>query len=414
MDEVAAIPGRSSRRRRVRWAVAGAVAVGVVLLGRWWLDPLRGLPDVGDPFDRAEIAGSRVRGEENAFGPYTTAARLLSAIPKTYPSDEEGSLDWDRFDGATRGWLASNQQALEYWLAGADRPDALYIQADQVAIDTTLPVTDGLRSLARLGAVEAARRVHEGDLAGAWEIERAILRSGVHCGRHGILVERLVDAAIVRQATERIVRWAADPRVDAALLRRALADVEAAEAMRTPASEVLKREYVLLMNALEDPRLRDAPAQYARLLQWSPPPPSLKIGPLTLTADQFRYGGLARSSRGEPERSRRVLRLVFANWLAACDRPVEDRPPVVETRPALFRHGPDAPAAARALPPERIAEEFADSMFAPLLLPEFLDYLRPAGRPPGSRDPIAGESEDFRTLVDALTEQLRLREAGGL
>ena len=118
-------------------------------------------------------------------------------------------------------------------------------------------------------------------------------------------------------------------------------------------------------------------------------------------------------SSGEPERSRRVLRLVFANWLAACDRPPSDRPPVAETRPALFRLGPDAPPSARALPPERIAEEFADSLFAPLLLPDVLDLFRPGREPAGTFGLSAGDSEAFRAMVDALTEQLRLREAGG-
>ena len=45
-------------------------------------------------------------------------------------------------------------------------------------------------------------------------------------------------------ATKRILRWAADPRVDARMLRRALDDVLAADRLTAPVSDALKLEYL--------------------------------------------------------------------------------------------------------------------------------------------------------------------------
>ena len=289
MDEVAAVPGRSRCRRRVRWAVAGAVVVGVALLGRWWLDPLRGLPDVGDPFDRAEVAGLHVPGAENAFGPYSTAVRLLSATPKTYPSGDEGLLDWDDYDEATRGWLASNPQALEYWLAGADRPDALYIPADQVAIDTLLPVTQGLSELARLGGRRGGPSRARGRPGGGLGD-----RAGDPPVRGPLRPERGPDRA-ARRRRDRPVRRpsgsSAGRPIRGSTRRCSAGPWPTSRRPRRcglPSRRSCEREYLLLMNALDDPRLRDAPAQYIGMLRSSPTPlPMLTIGPLTLTADQF-------------------------------------------------------------------------------------------------------------------------------
>ena len=65
--------------------------------------------------------------------------------------------------------------------------------------------------------------------------------------------------------------------------------------------------------------------------------------------------------RGEPERSRRVLRLLAANDLAWCDRPAVERPAFAVPRLRIYQADPSAPPAARALPPEELAR-WADSI----------------------------------------------------
>ncbi len=72
--------------------------------------------------------------------------------------------------------------------------------------------------------------------------------------------------------------------------------------------------------------------------------------------------------QNDPERTRRILRLIYANRLAYADRPPAVRPKlyvppgyappsgIAASQPdfSLYRADPEGAAAARALPPERI------------------------------------------------------------
>ena len=61
--------------------------------------------------------------------------------------------------------------------------------------------------------------------------------------------------------------------------------------------------------------------------------------------------------RRDRERSRRVIRLAVANWLAYYDMPSKRRPapdPQVSSGFAFYAFGPDAPATARTLAPEAL------------------------------------------------------------
>src|SRR5262249_480385 len=82
--------------------------------------------------------------------------------------------------------------------------------------------------------------------------------------------------------------------------------------------------------------------------------------PIDLSRDLYQVKrGLAR----EPERSRRVIRLLFANWLAHVGRPGQRKPPARARFPLPNRTGDvlldrvsrDAPAGARALSPQEVA-----------------------------------------------------------
>jgi hypothetical protein len=68
--------------------------------------------------------------------------------------------------------------------------------------------------------------------------------------------------------------------------------------------------------------------------------------------------GLDAYLRGEPERSRRVLRLLAANDLAWCDRSASERPLLAVPRLWIYEADPSAPPAAipeeRRLPAERL------------------------------------------------------------
>ena len=358
---------KTARPSRRPWTLAALAMTMGLALYLTWRATLSGLPDIGDPFDIAAFADARVADDDNAFVLYRQAVAKLER-QRGYDSN----YDWATATESMRRWLAANAEPLRLWRRGTERPDALDIPPRAMTFATLLPVIQELRTLGRLARLEGSRLEAEGDLSGALGWYVAILRSGKHCGRRGFIIERLVGISLTTVASARIDRWATDPRVDAVLLRRALADAIAAEAMTPPSSDMLKCEYVSFLNSLDDPALMES-----ALLANSAPGPRIAPG-LRKSLDAAR-----RVLRREPERSRRVLRLVFANWLAYCDLPPDRRPPAVVPNPPagqdpelsllndLFALDATAPAAARALPPADLARWHRTTLYTSAALPDF-------------------------------------------
>jgi hypothetical protein len=139
-----------------------------------------------------------------------------------------------------------------------------------------------------------------------------------------------------------VSEWAEDRSVEVALLRRALDDLAAAAALTPPLSAFYRAEYQTAEESLADWQRSVAARLRGRVAG----------GQFDLSAfDPVLDAYL----RGEPERSRRVLRLLAANDLAWCDRPAFERPAWAVPRLRLYQADPAAPPAARALPPEELA-----------------------------------------------------------
>ena len=117
--------------------------------------------------------------------------------------------------------------------------------------------------------------------------------------------------------------------------------------------------------------------------------------------------------RREPERSRRALRLLFANWLAHVEVPELRRGrPVVRASLSvgkqtialpLYPVNPQAPAGARVIPPHELASWLVTIIDAKPFLGGWLW--------PSVRDQ---ERRGYRDLVVSLATELYRRERGGL
>ena len=108
-------------------------------------------------------------------------------------------------------------------------------------------------------------------------------------------------------------------------------------------------------------------------------------------------------SSNEPERGKRVLRLIFANILAHCDDPPPLRPPRTEPPLSLFETSAHDSAAARALPPQEIQKWYDTSLFAQVYS---MDWAFVENAYENKRAAQA-------TLVLTLTQELDRRERGG-
>ena len=386
-------------------AAAGLLVLFVAGVWTWWATQLWGLPDIGDPFDVAAFDAVRVPDDRNAFPYYREATSMTSATwrkfraNKTDPYLNQFPEDWPKADPSWRDFLAQSGEALAIWRAGSEKPDARYDHPEGLSFRTLLPVSQELRMLARLAILEGSRLEAEGDMAGAWGWYRAILRSSRHSGAHGFLIERIIGAAMHDVASKALTRWASDPRVDAPLLRRALDEVIAIDAMTVPWSETLKQEYLVFARSIDDPNtiedllvvknLNEDPADWCQELPVSDAAKKpIQAARVILANDK--------------ERSLRVARLMYANWLAQVDKPRARRSKLARTDPPIYEADPAAPPASRALPPEKLSKWLDSSLLASRIFRFLTKFSQPIDR----------ERARQARLVVHLASELYRREHG--
>jgi hypothetical protein len=384
--------GRVRAARKVRHAivVAAVALVGWVGFGLWWNWSLAGLPEIGDPFDVAAFERSRlVEPDEDALPLYRQATTLLNprgSSRRTGGDEAPYFLRWEAADPAERGRLDENRAALDVWLKATEKQKCSLEELSQLFVYYEFMQQAGL---------EASRLEASGDFKSAWTWYRAILRSMDH-GERGLGIAGRRDQLRVRAAlAEPVLRWAADGRVDVKTLRGALADLVALHEGAPREIDTYKTTYIELMHIIEVGAT--TPTNYI-----GPVVPLLGVLPSSTNRVWM-------PMRQEPERSRRVLRLIFANWLAWEGRPRAERPgplPHDEEGPILYPLPPDAPASARALPPERLTPWYRSSSYARFLYlgqddENLCEYV------------IVRERAARAHLIVAVAEQIYRREHGG-
>jgi hypothetical protein len=292
------------------------LAVGAVVLTVWWLTSLNGLPDIGDPFDAAAFRSFHVPDDENAFTFFRAAQDKITPIP-TLPHraiSDISRLPWVRLDPKLREWGETNGEAVALFLKGAAKADGISHPAGQGSArgySAFHPVP-----IIPLVLLEGARREADGNASGAWDCYRAVLRSVTHLRRRGSYLERFVANEIQADLSSRLSSWAADPRTTTAQLRTALDDVLASEPKPEWEQFSLKVEYLELMQALNQPvdalypNLEDRANNFYRVRDIPVPP---KLAVWLFEAKRFLWR--------EPDRSKRAVRLLFANWLAHAETP---------------------------------------------------------------------------------------------
>ncbi len=349
LSPVRAIERARGRRRIGLLTLYGLVAL-LIWAMLWRQSQLRGLPDIGEPFDAAASRNlDRVPEDHNAFVPYRRAAERFRDLSKSErESFTNANLRWSRADATLRGWVAEHREAISLLRDGSERPEA-YLEARKrpAGTLTTAEKLELRRRLAWIGDAalfEAGRLRAEGDRVGAWSLLKAVVRASRHMERAvPIPQDRHTSVILIQFAHDPVAEWAEDPAVDVALLRRALDDLAAAEALTPPLSLFYRGGYLAAEESLGD--LQPLIAEWARLGSGTGPS---ELPALTPDVEAF--------LRREPERSRRVLRLLIANDLAWCDRPVSERPALAVPRLRIYE--PDS--AAQPLPPEELAR-WADS-----------------------------------------------------
>jgi hypothetical protein len=344
---------RKRLRQLVRITVVLAIGLGLAAtaLAIWWLTSLNGLPDIGDPFDVAAFRAFRIPDDRNAF------TFLRRADERLTPCPSNPVVSWSQADPKLRQWVEANRQALDLFQQGAEQSDAAHPAGDPMVVGTRLT---------GLALLEGSKRQESGDMAGAWDCYRAVIRMTTHIRRRGSLHQRYNSNGPNGWLQQRLATWAADPRTTIPQLHRALEEVLKSEPRPEWDAFALKFGYLEMMSALVQP----IHPFIQQEIGWEY---SYRLGDMQLSPGMVDYVDAARRFLlREPERSRRVLRLLCANWLAHVEtRELRSRKPAVRasfsllkaTNPiswgtvmvALYPVSPDAPAGARALPPQEVA-----------------------------------------------------------
>jgi hypothetical protein len=396
---------RTRARQLVRVTVVLLIclALAAAAVTIWWLNSLNGLPDIGDPFDVATFRGLSVPDDQNAFILLRRAEKQLTPAPGGL------AVSWSHADREIRKWAESNRGALALFQQAAEQADAVNPAGDSGATG---------QRLVCLALLEGGRREGTGDMAGAWDCYRAVFRIATHIRRRGSLAQRQeLEVYWNGRFYQRLGTWAADPRTTIERVRDAL--VEALKAEPTPEwdSAAIKEGYLEMMRSLEQPVARSAQEDINWVYEYH-------LGDLRLSPEMAdRLDAACRFLLREPERSRRVLRLLCANWLAHVDnsarRPqtpaVRARFPV-QTSANPIRKGtvsvflypvePPAPDAARRLSPQEVAGRLVATNDLKLRI-----MLASLNNWPWSPDRLRNRAA-YRQLVVMLAAELYRRERG--
>jgi len=395
---------------RVTLALAICLAVAATAIAIWWLTSLNGLPDIGDPFDVAAFRAFSVPDDHNAFTYFRRASEKVTPIRGMVggkgadPGDSKFS--WSIANPKLREWAGENREALELFLQGAEQPDAA-----NPAGDPTADAYPGF--LINLAILEASRRQESGDTEGAWDCYRSVLRTITHFRRRGSTLQRGCARGASRELQRRLAEWAAEPRTTIPQLHTALEFVLENEPRPEWDLFAVKYGYLELMGAIERP----VPPIEG---EWT-----FRLGDLSLSPDMVdQLEAARRFLLREPERSRRVLRLLCANYLAHVE--ARGRPP---RRPAvwamlsisitmrkigvpLYAVSPEAPAGARALPPQEVAGWLVATLDAKLRLLRGYDEWLPPVRARDWR--TVADRRAHRDLAIMLATEIYHRERGAL
>jgi hypothetical protein len=402
--------GRWARRRarQLLWVVA-ILAVALVLTAAGVMlsraARLFGLPDIGDPFDvPAFRALNKLPEDQDAAVLIRKATSMVSQMPSLPAAARQIGLTkgWPQIDPQLRAWLEANRDSLALYRQGVELRDGIVNPGIERGDDSGYLLDFGpFHWLAKL---EGARLEDQGDMEGAWGWYRTILRFRVLVMRRGSVLQRYIVDRQCENLASQIESWSANRKTAAPMLRRALDDVLACEPKPEWDAYSLKTDYLYMMADLNRP---DGSFQYGNGAELDYRFADMKLPPEFAKS----LNAARRFMINDPELSRRVLRLTFANWLArAQDSDPRHRSPSVvasfklatlNSAVPLFTTGPDAPESARRMAPDDLARRLLttrDAQWALFRWPWWSNRL--------------SEKRAHARLVMLLAEELYRRERG--
>jgi hypothetical protein len=172
----------------------------------------------------------------------------------TTPVDgERKAIDARADDPKSRAWVQANRPAVERFIKASALADGMASWASDDPRRGYPVEGENAAILMELPLVTGGMRQEEGDLSGAWECYRAVLRMMFHLRRGERLKDHVRDHSQFGLLRERLAGWAADPRTTIPQVRRALDELVEYRTAPESDARALKREYLDLMQFLHGP-----------------------------------------------------------------------------------------------------------------------------------------------------------------
>ena len=404
---------------RVVVVLAACVAVAATALAIWWVNSLNGLPDIGDPFDVAAFRAFRVPDDQNAFAFLRRGTK--SSLPSggvrghTRAIRSSPARSRNRSCGSGPGRTARRSRCLcrrPTEPTRRTRPESPQPAWMWAAWTIWYFSRDA-------GDRRAATRRAPGTVI-------ALLRMITHSRRRGSTDQRYTARSASIGLRRRLTDWATDPRTTTRQLHSALDEVLENEPNPDWDISAIKYAYLEVMREIERP----IPLSVLQVTEgeWT-----FGLGDMALSPTMIEYLEAARRFLlREPERSRRVLRQLTAQYLAHLEtRELPPRKPAVwarlpylistnpvtkgKVRVPLYPVSPQAPAGARALPPRAVAGWLVATLNARVWLAGGIHsdtWPWPPDRAGASR--FGADRKAHRELVIMLATELYRRERGSL
>lgn len=194
------------------WSVWGLVVVLLALLPfAVRATFLSSVPAMAEPFDVAAFVKDDIPPDENAFTEYqqalTMRKRLMQGtqgVSSGYPNgfDDIFKQGWESADEPMRAWLEEHREALAVWRRGTEKSRALAVSPGEMTFATNLESIQMLRDFARLARLDQLRCLHEGNVDEAWQLARAVYRSGRHATSRGPQIAGMYGIALHAMGSE--------------------------------------------------------------------------------------------------------------------------------------------------------------------------------------------------------------------
>jgi hypothetical protein len=385
-------PRRPASRTRRGLVLAAFVAIALVgSVALWRSTSLHGLPDIPDPLAGRIDPDRPLPDSLNAFTFYRRAYERH--VDLATGSRAEVFTDPTQITPGLKAYLAANAEALDLWFRGTELDRAAYIvDPSREKGDILLDIPARLQKFGRLANLKAFLLQGEGEHVRAWTWLRANLRASRHAAMSGFMVEKAIGNQVYLLASNQTFRWSDDPKVGAALLRQALADVLALDALPAPRDRTARYEAVVTLNTLDDPAARGA------ILIGEGPRQDLWRRRIKPGLDAAHAALI-----NEPERSRRVIKLILDNHLRASGLPSEERARRARRFGKLTFYDV-APGEASPIAPEELFRWYESTLYAKAVEYGWSNIATV----------LAVEETRRSTLIVHLAEQLYLREHGRL